>query len=293
MHFYLATSFLFPHSLRLRLLALCCGATHLPLLGYIGWGAATGRMAWAEFVILTLATLAGTAGALIGIGALLDPLHALAGGLNPNNVPNRGGKARRTPPDVGDIVCRLFPFIRQGKAAPRSPIDEHNIIAHEDPLTGIANRLGFLAQIDALPQNRRRGCIAILDIDHFKQVNDRLGQDEGDRMLGDFAACLASQTRRVDLVGRWGGEEFAIFYQDAIEDEASWSLARIADRMRREPIGRMDGEPISFSAGLCTWRSGPVTAAIARAEDALHRAKQSGRDQIRRAERPSSLAFGT
>lgn len=293
MHFYFATSFLFPHSLRLRLLALCCGATHLPLLGYVGWVAATGRMAWAEFVILTLATMAGTAGALMGIGMLLDSVHALAGEPRQNDIPNRDRRARPAPPHMGDILSRLITRIRHGITAPRIRFDECDIVAHEDPMTGIANRSGFLAQIDALPHERRRGCIAILDIDHFKQVNDRLGQDEGDRILGDFAACLSSQTRRVDIIGRWGGEEFAIFYQDAIEDEASWSLARIAGRMRRDPVARMDGQPISFSAGLCTWRGGPVTAAIARAEDALYRAKQSGRDQIRRAERPSTLAFGT
>ena len=60
MQFYLATSFIFPRSLRLRLFAVCFVATHLPLLCYIGWGAATGRLALAEVVMLTLATVAGT-----------------------------------------------------------------------------------------------------------------------------------------------------------------------------------------------------------------------------------------
>src|SRR3546814_7789568 len=97
---------------------------------------------------------------------------------------------------------------------------------------------------------RRRGCIAVIDLDHFKQVNDMLGHDEGDRVLADFASRLSSQTRRIDIIARWGGEEFAIFYQDAIEDEASWSLARIAERMRREPVGMVSEQPITFSAGL-------------------------------------------
>ena len=70
MQFYLATSFIFPRSLRLRLFAVCFVATHLPLLCYIGWGAATGRLALAEVVTLTLATVAGTGLALYGIGAL-------------------------------------------------------------------------------------------------------------------------------------------------------------------------------------------------------------------------------
>ena len=82
MQFYLATSFIFPRSLRLRLFAVCFVATHLPLLCYIGWGAATGRLALVEVVTLTLATVAGTGLALYGIGALLTPIHALADTLN-------------------------------------------------------------------------------------------------------------------------------------------------------------------------------------------------------------------
>lgn len=291
MQFYIATSFIFPRSLRLRLLALCLVTTHLPLLAYIGWGAATGRMAWAEFLILALATMAGAAGALLGIGALLDPIHALAD--RPRQMdgpePERGAPGLR---EAGDIIARLFSRLRRSASATRDEMDALDIAAHEDSLTGIANRRGFLAQLDALPLTRRRGCIAIIDIDHFKQVNGQLGHDEGDRVLGDFAARLSSQTRRIDLVGRWGGEEFVIFYQDAIEDEASWSLARIAERMRQEPIGTVDGQPVSFSAGLCAWRGGSLAAAIGEADEALHRAKRSGRDQIQRASRPSAQAYG-
>ncbi|WP_313808970.1 GGDEF domain-containing protein [Sphingobium sp.] len=291
MQFYLATSFLFPRALRFRLFALCCVTTHLPLLGYIGWGAATGRIAGAEFIILTLATMAGAVGALLGIGALLDPIHALADALHQEGEQERK-RGTATLPEIGDIISRLFAGVRRAATARREQIDELNIAAHEDALTGIANRRGFLAQLDALPLARRRGCVAIIDIDHFKQVNDQLGHDEGDRVLGDFAARLSSQTRRVDIIGRWGGEEFAIFLQDAIEDEASWSLARIAERMRQEPIGLVGGQPVTFSAGLSAWRGGPVTAAIGRADEALYRAKRSGRDQIQRAERPSAQALG-
>ena len=78
----------------------------------------------------------------------------------------------------------------------------------------------------------------------------------------------------------------------SIEDEASWSLARIAERMRREPVGMVNGRPITFSVGLCAWRGGPVMAAIANADEALYRAKNSGRDQIQRAARPSKPAYG-
>ncbi|WP_327752484.1 GGDEF domain-containing protein [Sphingobium sp. SJ10-10] len=287
MQFYLATSFLFPRALRFRLFALCFATTHLPLLAYIGWGAATGRFAWAEFIILMLATLAAAAGALLGIGALLDPIHEREGMVEEPE----GRRSALALPEISDIISRLFSGMRRAAVMTQEQVDELNIAAHEDALTGIANQRGFLAQLDALPLARRRGCIAIIDIDHFEQVNGQLGHDAGDRLLADFATRLSSQTRRIDIVARWGGQEFAIFYQDAIEDEASWSLARIAERMRQEPVGAVNGQPITFSAGLCAWRGGPVTAAIDQADEALHRAKRSGRDQIRRAEKPSASVY--
>ncbi|WP_062731983.1 GGDEF domain-containing protein [Sphingobium abikonense] len=284
MHFYLATSFIFPRSLRLRLFAICFVATHLPLLCYIGWGAATGRLALAEVVTLTLATVAGTGLALYGIGALLSPIQVLAEALNAQ--PDDG----KSLPQVGDVIASLYAGVQRAAATTQAHMNDLAIAAHEDPLTGVANRRGFLAQIEALPAAQRKGCIALIDIDFFKQVNDIKGHDEGDRVLAAFAGRLASQVRRADLVARWGGEEFAIFFRDGAEDEASWALARIAQQMRREPIGRVNGRIISFSAGLSRWTGGPIEEALAAADAALYDAKQSGRDRVCRAPAAISAA---
>lgn len=277
MQFYLATSFIFPRSLRLRLFALCFVATHLPLLGYLGWGLVSGRIQLAEFILLTTATVVGTGIALMGIGALLNPIHALAETLH-RNV----GEAPAVPM-AGDVIQTLYAGVQRVASATREQMDDLHQAAHEDPLTGIANRRGFLAYINALPADRRRGCIAIIDIDYFKRVNDLLGHEEGDRVLASFAMRLSALVRRVDMVGRWGGEEFAIFFQDCIEDEACWSLARIASRMRSDPIGQVNDRPISFSAGVCRWNGDDLEEALRRADDALYDAKQSGRDRISRA----------
>ena len=283
MQFYLATSFIFPRSLRLRLFAVCFVATHLPLLCYIGWGAATGRLALVEVVTLTLATVAGTGLALYGIGALLTPIHALADTLNAQ--PGDGAPL----PRVGDVIQNLYAGVQRAAVLTRAQIDDLAVAAHEDPLTGVANRRGFLAGIEALPAGQRKGCVALIDIDFFKQVNDLMGHDEGDRVLAAFADRLASQVRRADLVARWGGEEFAIFFRDAADDEASWALARIAQQMRREPIGRVNGRIISFSAGLSRWSGGPVEEALAAADAALYDAKQAGRDRVCRAAAPDAV----
>lgn len=276
MQFYLLTSFLFPRSLRMRLFALCFIATHLPLLGYIGWGMATGRIAASEFILLTLATVGGTALALKGIGALLQPIHALADTLH------RDAAQPPALPEVGDVIHTLYSGVHRAANATRSQIDGLLAAAHEDPLTGIANRRGFLAQLEALPPSRRSGCLAIVDIDHFKQVNDRLGHDAGDRLLVDFAARLSAQIRRVDLVARWGGEEFAIFFEDCIEDEACWSLARIAGRMRGRPVGKVDDHIVTFSAGVARWNGASIEDSLRQADEALYQAKQAGRDRVRR-----------
>lgn len=278
MQFYLATSFIFPRSLRLRLFALCFVATHMPLIGYLVWGLSTDRIALAEFVLLTLATVAGTAIALLGIGAMLSPIQKLAETLH------RGEAAPSALPEMGDVIQTLYAGVQRAASATQARIDDLHNAAHEDLLTGVANRRGFLSQIDALPIDRRKGCVALIDIDYFKRVNDQLGHDEGDKVLGAFAARLSAQLRRMDIVARWGGEEFAIFFQDCIEDEVSWSLARVASRMRSDPIGRVSGRPISFSAGICRWKGDDLEDALRRADEALYEAKQAGRDRICRAQ---------
>ena len=195
--------------------------------------------------------------ALIGIGALLNPIHALADALHEE------GAAPSTLPEVGDVIRTLYSGVHRAAHETRNRIDGLHQAAHEDPLTGVLNRRGFLAELSALPVNRRKGCIAVLDIDYFKRVNDLNGHEEGDRVLTAFAARVAALMRRADLIARWGGEEFAIFFQDCIEDEASWSLARVATRMREDPIGAIHGRPISFSAGVCRWTGGPIDEALA------------------------------
>lgn len=278
MNFYLATSFIFPRSLRMRLFALCFVSTHVPLLAYCGWGFATGRIALAEFLLLTLATVVGMALALAGIGALLSPIQVLAEALHRDTTP------APLVPEVGDIIHTLYAGVQRSAAHARARIDELDSAAHEDPLTGIPNRRGFLAQLETMPEEQRRGCVAIVDIDHFKSVNDRLGHDEGDRVLSSFAARLAGQLRRADLVARWGGEEFAIFFDSCSEEEACAALERIAAQMRSVPIGAVDGRIISFSAGLCGWRSGSLDDHFQRADEALYAAKQAGRDRVCRAQ---------
>lgn len=249
MRFYLASWFLFPRSVRLRLFGLCYGATHLPLLTYIGWGALTGRLALADVVMLLLATLIGTGIALAGVGALLRAIHAATDAL-------RTLKAGATDARMGALDR-----------------------AQQDALTGVRNRRGFLADI-AAGDGGARGAIALIDIDHFKRVNDRLGQDAGDRVLRGVADRLSDEVRRRDLLARWGGEEFAILFRDMTEAEAVAAVERVARTLIDDPVARVEGRPVTFSAGVAQYRQGGLETALDQADEGLYAAKHGGRNRV-------------
>ncbi|WP_404339950.1 diguanylate cyclase domain-containing protein [Sphingomonas sp. MMS12-HWE2-04] len=278
MGFYLATSFIFPRSFRMRLFAVCFVATHVPLLSYIGWAAATGRLAWPEVITLTLATLVGTGFALFGIGALLSPIHQATEALAA--IERQEGEAEA---EQGDVVARLLAGVDRAATASREREEALDIVAREDPLTGIYNRRGFLAAYEGLAHNERPGAVALLDIDHFKNVNDRLGHDEGDRVLRAFAGRLSAELRRGDLLARWGGEEFTLLFVGASEDQAAAVLDRIERGLVGRPICELDGRPVTFSAGISRLLPGRLDEAMVRADEALYAAKQAGRNRVLRA----------
>lgn len=288
MRFYLASSFLFPRSFRMRLFAVCFVATHVPLLAYAGWGAATGRLALAEFLLLLGATVIGMAIALFGIGAMLAPLHVAQGALA---TLEQGGAVARLPDDSGDVIGSLLGSVNRAASAAESRMRQLDLAAKEDMLTGVRNRRGFVTDVEDLLPAERRGTVALLDLDRFKAINDRFGHDEGDRVLRDFASRLSSELRRGDLVARWGGEEFAVLFRGATEEESERVLARVSQRLIAAPILVLDGQALTFSAGICRFHGESLDEAIGCADKALYEAKESGRNCIVRANRAGQPAL--
>lgn len=281
MRFYFAHSSAFPHRARLQLLAACCVSTHLPLLAWIGWSAVAGRLALAELALLVLATLAGTAIALTGIGSVLAQLPLA------RSVPVAVVRAtplqpaRRRADVVGDLLGRT--------GAPEARTRELDLAAKEDLLTGIRNRHGFLSDIADLLPEERRGTIALLDLNGFRRINDQFGHEVGDRVLRDFAGRLSSDLRRGDLIARWDGKQFGVLFRGATEDEAAGVLGRVTRRLIASPLILLDGEALTFSAGVSRLGSDTIDATIAGAEEALGVARQAGRSRVVCASRPGQV----
>ncbi len=155
--------------------------------------------------------------------------------------------------------------------------------ARTDPLTGLRNRRGFRDQLDLELERARRGesnlSVLVGDVDHFKDVNDRLGHQAGDVALQRVARILASTKRRMDVAFRVGGEEFAVLMPGTGQDGA----LKAAERLRCALLEEFaeDAVPLSISFGVATFRDHGETSAslLHAADDALYEAKESGRNR--------------
>jgi len=148
-----------------------------------------------------------------------------------------------------------------------------------DPLTGVANRRRLEADIAASARDlRRRVAVLMVDIDHFKGVNDRHGHPAGDLVLREVGAALDAILRGDDVVYRYGGEEFCVLLPSASLPEAEVVAERV-----RTVIGRVeapDGGHLSASVGVADGLAATIRSTIERADRALYAAKGAGRNRI-------------
>ena len=160
-------------------------------------------------------------------------------------------------------------------------------LASVDPLTGVANRRALLDRLAAEAWRARRYkqplCVLMLDLDRFKAINDTYGHGRGDLVLRQTTERLGACLRESDLLGRLGGEEFAVLLP-----QTGLSGAReVAERLR-EAVGSapfdLDGLslPVTVSVGVAEHRPGlePAEGSLARADEAMYRAKREGRNRV-------------
>lgn len=158
-------------------------------------------------------------------------------------------------------------------------------LARTDPLTLLGNRR-FFEEIARVELNRslrydRSFALAWIDLDHFKEVNDRLGHAEGDRLLRTIARELVAALRTSDVVARLGGDEFAVLLPETPPEGARIAMQkaheRLTERMRRASC------PVTFSIGVVTYESGGATlpALLEQADRVMYSVKKGGRGHVR------------
>jgi diguanylate cyclase len=184
----------------------------------------------------------------------------------------------------GSFLFFLMWKIRQLAIAQR----DLSVIAATDSLTAVLNRGAFSMLVEAyLEQTRKQeqthsGALLIIDADHFKSINDRLGHECGDQALKLIAQAIKGQLRGSDIVGRIGGEEFGVFLP-GVDPSQSWVVAESIRRRIREMDFSPGGRPCPLSVSIGgTSFSGPTTyeAIFSAADRRLYTAKSNGRDQV-------------
>jgi diguanylate cyclase len=216
--------------------------------------------------------------------------------------------------DVGDSHKKLHDRVRQlaGRLADGGHLSttdllafmDHSMDFHEairhlqyeiwtqlvdtDPLTGLYNRRTMFQRLGSeASRSQRNGddwCVAMIDIDHFKEINDRLGHALGDRVLQHTTRVLMDFTRPYDHLYRYGGEEFLLCMPNTDLDDACMVLHRLREHLAKNPIVLEDADDpitvqISCGVALCSGDH-PLEENIDRADQALYMAKQNGRDQV-------------
>ena len=182
---------------------------------------------------------------------------------------------------VADLEVAQAEILRQNDALER--------LASRDPLTGCFNRRAFCAQFEqAFAESREHNtelCCLMIDIDHFKRVNDQFGHGVGDQAIQAVAGCLSAGLRLMDTIGRYGGEEFCLMFPRTKRTEAADLGERLRIRVETEAGVRVraaSGLAITVSCGISSTALGARTPfeLIDQADKALYAAKEAGRNCV-------------
>lgn len=196
-----------------------------------------------------------------------------------------------SPPDAVDVAYMSLIADWLGNALHQSAQkDLLQRIALTDPLTGLPNRRAAEERLQKerarTPRDGHGFALALVDLDHFKMVNDRYGHAVGDEVLKAVARRFESGLREGDWVARWGGEEFLFVLHGGTVDEAAGIMERLASQARAAPVQTSVGAiSLSFSAGVAAFgvNDSETLPMLEKIDHALYRAKADGRDQVRMA----------
>ena len=193
----------------------------------------------------------------------------------------------RKPPETTELLARVGAAVQVTalRAELRRRTEELDRMSRTDHLTGLYNRRHLDDALHALLASSRRHSfpftVLLVDVDHFKAVNDRYGHDTGDRALQAVAGALTGAVRTEDLVGRWGGEEFLVLAPFTDPDGAAVLGERLREQVASATAGSDVAVTVSIGAAVVE-EPGAATSAVLRAADRLlYDAKAAGRDRVR------------
>ena len=192
--------------------------------------------------------------------------------------------------ELADKLDKTYQYLQMVESDSRQLTDELTrvrLLSLTDELTGLSNRRAFLRRMeDEVARVQRYGfplSLALIDLDKFKDINDKFGHAAGDEVLRVYAKSILSIFRHHDLVARYGGEEFAVLLPNTDAEGAMRALKKVRQRCA-ETRWHLNGQvyPMpTFSAGLALYKPGETSSAfIERVDKALYRAKRMGRDRI-------------
>ncbi len=182
------------------------------------------------------------------------------------------------PVDINDLVDKLTKGIGHYMG-----LRELEINARYDGLTGLLNRkqldIALSEEIVRAQRYKTKLSILMLDIDHFKNVNDLFGHITGDSVLKEVAATIKSTTRKTDICGRYGGEEFLVILPETDLETGFLAAGRIRKAIEQLEF-KQDGLRVTISGGLAALQNDDLSKFLVRADHQLYISKENGRNQI-------------
>ncbi|MBA0169412.1 sensor domain-containing diguanylate cyclase [Pectobacterium sp. CFBP8739] len=211
--------------------------------------------------------------------SIANPLRLLAVSASKMEEPNVIEKIKKVPSWYFEVE-QLKRVILFGTVLLHKRIGKLSLQAHTDPLTGLLNRRGVYENIELILSKSHQAAAIVIDIDHFKRVNDTYGHNIGDDVIKLLAKSIKQSSRDSDLICRTGGEEFLALLPDTDMREA----INIAERLRRkvEKMPLPIPENITISLGVTCFIPGTVQidSVLKIADDALYQAKHEGRNRV-------------
>lgn len=201
---------------------------------------------------------------------------------------------------VNAAISRLRAHLHDKNQKLAAATEKLTELAAHDELTGLFNRRQFMQRLlEETSRVHRNGVgfsVALIDVDHFKRINDRLGHLLGDEVLRELAILLGDTSRGADVLARYGGEEFTVLLFDCSNPTAAVGIERMRLRVENHDWTAIaPGLKVTISAGLAAWSLQESTIQIlGRADQALYEAKRSGRNCVRVAPEaiPPDTEFG-